>query len=134
MKKFIISFISIILLFFLSLKFYFWEPYDFTKNSLAYYLKVDDDIKHFPIFSPKEEPKYKVYIADGLTPSGVQVDYETELNLPILLMELKKYSFKCTKDASGPYFCEKRDKDKSLISIAIMDTIPLKMTVTFILF
>lgn len=134
MKKFIIGLISLILLFFLSLKFYFWEPYDFTKNSLSYYLKVDDEIKDFPIFNPKEEPKYKVYIADGLTPSGVEVDYETELSLSILLIELKKHSFKCTKDITGPYLCEKTDKDKQLISIVIMDTIPLKMTVTFILF
>ena len=116
--------------FFFSLKFYFWEPSDFTKYSLPYYLKVNDEVKRFPIFNSKNEPKYRVYSADGLTPEGVEVDYETELSLPFLLRELKQRSFSCMKEVNTPYLCEKMH-NKQFISFLIMQTAPLKLTVTF---
>ena len=124
------GFIILMLGFFFSLKFYFWEPSNFTQYSLPYYLKINDEVKRFPVFNSKNEPKYRVYSADGLTPAGVEVGYETELSLPFLLRELKQRSFSCMKEANTFYLCEKRH-NKQLISFLIMQATPLKLTVTF---
>jgi len=132
MKKFVIGLTSIVILFFISLKFIFWEPDGFTKNSLPYYFKVDDEIKRFPIFSPSDEPNFLVRVEDGLSPSAVQINYETELSLSRLLLELKKLEFKCSQEITSDYVCEKIDKDKRIISIIVRQEAPIKINATFL--
>ena len=120
------------MLFFLSLKLYFWEPYNFPRNTFAYYLKIDNEIKNFPIFSPHTKEKFKVITDDGISPSIAEIAYKTKLKLPHLLLEFKNLGFECKKEISNIYICNKMDKKKRIISVEIIREQHLKITMVFV--
>ncbi|OMH31669.1 hypothetical protein [Motiliproteus sp. MSK22-1] len=116
--------------------YYFWEPSGFNQNSLAYFLKVDNEVKSFPILGAIKEPLYKVGAADGLKRTAVIVDYPTKYSEKHLTQELEFIDFICRFPPQEAYFiCEKTDKQKRVISAIFSKkkgTDNLKANITFI--
>ena len=123
---------ALLLSFLFSLKFYFWEPNGFTKTSLVYYLKVDDDIKTFPIFSPQEDARFHVMTDDGVKPSITEVTYHTSLKLTDILLAFKKLDFACNQDIDSTYICTKTDVEKRIVSVEIIKDTSLKVVMAFV--
>lgn len=63
-----------------SWKFYFCEPSDFSKDSLAYHLKISPQIKAFPLWEPNSEPLFKYFTGDGVKQTTVAMMYNSSLS------------------------------------------------------
>jgi len=94
--KYLIAFILFVCVsFFLSLKWYFWEPSNIKKGSLVYMLKVPDVAKNFPVWGTDESLEYDVRTDDGLKPSTTIIRYDSPLSQDKLHKILLNKGYSC---------------------------------------
>ncbi len=90
------------------MKWFFWEPSNIKQGSLVYTLKIPNNIKSFPKWSPWGDPLYALRIADGLKKDTAIVDYHSTLSKLELLEEAKNIGFHCKSEAeTGRSLCVK---------------------------
>jgi len=110
--KYLIAFILFVCVsFFLSLKWYFWEPGNIKKESLVYMLKVPEVAKNFPIWGADGSLEYDVNTADGLKPSATIIRYNSVLTFDVLKQRVLDEGYSCkTYGKDKTEFCEKDGK------------------------
>lgn len=103
------------------LKFFFWEPTGFTKDSLAYTLKVPPHLKNYPIWNNVDTPTYTIRIADGVKPSMAIMTYDSSLtlrqvkSLPILT------TYSCQSFNSYSSLCSKSEDNGLSIQVSLTE-------------
>ncbi len=108
LKYFIAFFLFVLVSFFLSLKWYFWEPSNIKKGSLVYILKVPGIAKSFPVWGAADSPEYDVRTADGLKPSAVIIQYSSTLTFDVLKQRVLDEGFSCNNyGKEKSVLCEK---------------------------
>jgi len=120
LKYFIIFVLFICVSFFLSLKWYFWEPSNIKKGSLVYMLKVPDAAKNFPVWGTDESPEYDVRTDDGLKPSAVIIRYNSTLTFEVLKQRVLDEGYRCENYGSDTsVLCEKKPEAGHIQQIEI---------------
>jgi len=97
LKYFIAFVLFICISFFLSLKWYLWEPDNIKKGSLVYMLKVPDIAKNYPLWEADDSLEYDVNAADGLKPRTTVIRYNSLLSQDALHKILLDKGYSCKR-------------------------------------
>ncbi|GAA3919304.1 hypothetical protein [Litoribacillus peritrichatus] len=128
--KLILSLFILVGAFVASWKYYFWEPSDFSKDSLAYHLKISPQIKAFPLWEPSSEPLFKYFTGDGVKQTTVAMMYNSNLSKRDLVHRIEDLGLTC-RISSQVVFCT-RNHNISIILTSSLGSTDVIVDVTFI--
>ncbi|MET1080629.1 MAG: hypothetical protein ABWY06_21670 [Pseudomonas sp.] len=127
--------VLLVVLVFASAKFYFWQPSQFTADSLAYRLKVHSAIKAFPVWAPIAPPLYLLRVADGAQRSLVAMTYHSELEQDDLLDRIQALGFTCAPALEQVIQCLNKTDSLHEVSVSLSRKKPgekIRIETTFI--
>lgn len=75
-----------------------WEPSNFRKGSIIYYIKINRDIWSEEIFNPISEPLYTFRKSDGIKPEITIVNYCSHSSVKGITAKLNKKQYACDQN------------------------------------